>query len=129
MAKISETDNNATVYDRVGGYDGMHQIATDILALHHANPILERRYGSSPKSDEELIPLVADLLSSVTGGSETYSGMTMLEAHNGMNVSPDEFVEVLDDILKALEKNGVSKPDQDTILGLNYGLKDEVVGH
>jgi len=28
--------------------------------------------------------------------------MSMLEAHRGMNVHPDEFVEVLDDILKAL---------------------------
>lgn len=85
------------------------------------------RYGHAQKSDEELARLVTELLCSVTGGSETYTGMTMLEAHRGMNVHPDEFVEVLDDILKALEMNGVSKADQDTILGLNYGLKPDVV--
>jgi hemoglobin len=121
--------DGTTIYDRVGGYDGFHQIATDILALHHANPILERRYGHSPKTDAELIPLVTELLCSVTGGSETYTGMSMLQAHTGMNVNAEEFVEVLDDILKALQKNGVSKADQDTILGLNYGLKNDVVGH
>lgn len=126
---MTEVMNHAeTIYDRVGGYAGFQRIATDILALHHANPILERRYGHSPKSDEELIKLVTELLCSVTGGSETYTGMNMTQAHTGMNVNAEEFIEVLDDILKALEMNGVSKADQDTILGLNYGLKDEVVG-
>ncbi len=117
----------STIYERVGGYDGFHRVAEDILKLHHNNPILEVRYGHAKKSDEELAKLVTELLCSVTGGSETYTGMTMLEAHKGMNVHPDEFVEVLDDILKALEMNGVSKADQDTILGLNYGLKADIV--
>jgi len=128
-ATTSKRPAGATIYERIEGYDGFKQIATDILALHHANPILERRFGHSPKSDEELIQIVTDLLSSVTGGSEKYTGMNMLEAHTGMNVSAEDFVEVLDDILNTLQKNGVSKADQDTILGLNYGLKDEIVGH
>lgn len=116
-----------TVYDRCGGYEGMLRIACSILELHHDNPILEVRYGQAKKSDDELARLVAELLSSVTGGSETYTGMTMLEAHTGMNCSEQEFLEVLDDIMKALEINGVGKPDQDTILGLNYGLKPDIV--
>lgn len=64
----------------------------------------------------------------MTGGSETYTGMNMTQAHTGMNVNAEEFLEVLDDILLALQKNDVSKADQDKILGLNYGLKNEVVG-
>lgn len=117
----------STVYERCGGYEGFHKIALTILELHHNNPILEVRYGQAKKSDEELARLVTELLCSVTGGSETYTGMNMREAHRGMNVHEDEFVNVLDDILKALEINGVSKADQDTILGLNYGLKSEIV--
>lgn len=45
-----------------------------------------------------------------------------------MNVHADEFVAVLDDILIALEQNGVTKEDRDTILGLNYGLKPDIIG-
>ena len=123
MSKSSET-----IYQRVGGREGIAKIAKDILRLHHANPILNRRYGQAKKSDEELERLLTDLLCSVTGGSETYTGMSMVETHTGMNVHPDEFVEALDDILKALEMNGVSREDRDTILGISYGLKPEVVG-
>lgn len=54
--------------------------------------------------------------------------MSMVEAHKGMNVHPDEFVEALDDILEALTINGVSRQDRDTILGISYGLKPEIVG-
>lgn len=118
-----------TIYDRVGGYEGFKKIATDILALHHANPILERRYGHSPKSDEELIKLVTELLCSVSGGPEKYTGMNMHEAHKGMNINHEEFVEVLSDIKIALEKNNVSEADQDRLMALNFGLKDEVLSH
>jgi len=123
---MSENDN--TIYARVGGREGITEIAKTILRLHHANPVLNRRYGHAKKTDAELETLLTELLCSVTGGSETYTGMSMVEAHKGMNVHPDEFVEALDDILKALNLNGVSREDQDTILGISYSLKSEIVG-
>jgi hemoglobin len=119
--------STGTIYERVGGYAGFKQIATDILALHHANPVLERRYGSSPKNDEQLIVLVTELLCSVTGGNETYTGMNMHDAHTGMNINHEEFLEVLTDISKALQKNGVSQADHDAIMNLNFGLMGEVL--
>jgi hemoglobin len=122
------SDNDNTIYARVGGREGIAKIAKTILRLHHANPVLNRRYGHAKKTDAELETLLTELLCSVTGGSETYTGMSMVETHKGMNVHPDEFVEALDDILKALDLNGVSREDQDTILGISYSLKSEIVG-
>lgn len=118
-----------TIYDRVGGYDGFTQIATDILAFHHLNPVLERRYGHSPKNDEELIKLVTELLCSVSGGPEEYTGMNMHDAHTGMNINHEEFLEVLDDIGLALDKNNVNQADKDRLMAMNYALKPEVLGH
>lgn len=126
---IENTPDGETIYDRVGGYQGFEQIATDILALHHANPVLERRYGSSPKGDEELIKLVTELLCSVSGGPEEYTGMNMHDAHTGMNINHEEFLEVLDDIGLALEKNNVSQADKDRLMAMNYALKPEVLSH
>ena len=53
----------------------------------------------------------------------------MHDAHTGMNINPEEFLEVLDDISKALHKNGVSQADHDAIMNLNFGLKGEVLAH
>ena len=47
------------------------------------------------------------------GGNETYTGMNMHDAHTGMNINHEEFLEVLTDISKALQKNGVSQADHD----------------
>lgn len=91
--------------------------------------MLERRYGSSPKNDEQLITLVTERLCAVTGGSEAYSGMNMHEAHKGMNINHEEFLEVLEDISKALKMNGLSQADHDAIMNLNFGLKNEVLAH
>jgi len=121
--------NEDTIYARVGGYEGFKKIATDILALHHANQVLQRRYGHSRKSDEELIKLVTELLCSVSGGPETYTGKNMYDAHTGMNINHEEFLEVLSDIKLALEKNHVSEVDQDRLMALNFGLKNEVLEH
>ena len=121
--------DEGTIYDRVGGYEGFKKIAEDVLALHHANPVLERRYGHSPKSDEELVRLVTELLCSVSGGPEEYTGMDMYEAHKGMNINHEEFIEVLSDIKLALEKSNLSQADQDRLLAMNFALKDEVLSH
>ncbi|WP_409436260.1 group I truncated hemoglobin [Mycobacterium sp. SMC-14] len=121
-------DNADTLYDRLGGRDGIAALSRDILRLHHANPVLNRRYSHAKRSDAELERLLTELLCSAAGGREVYTGMSMAEAHRGMNIHPDEFMEALDDILTALEENGVSRRDRDTLLGIGYALKPDIIG-
>jgi hemoglobin len=120
--------SSGTIYERVGGREGVARIAKDIMRLHAANPVLIRRYGHAKKTPEELERLLTEFLCSLAGGNEPYTGMSMTEAHKGMNIHADEFVEAIDDFIKAFEMNGVSREDQDALLGLCYGLKPEVVG-
>jgi hemoglobin len=122
------SEQGSTLFERLGGHDGIGRIAKDIMSLHAANPILIRRYGHARKSPEELERLLAEFLCSLAGGTAPYTGMSMTETHKGMNVHSDEFVEAIDDFLKAFDKNGVSREDRDAMLGLCYGLKREVVG-
>jgi hemoglobin len=65
----------------------------------------------------------------VSGGPEPYTGKNMYDAHTGMNINHEEFLEVLSDIKLALEKNHVSEADQDRLMALNFGLKNEVLEH
>ena len=120
--------SESTLYERLGGREGIGRIAKDIMLLHAANPILIRRYGHAKKSPEELERLLGEFLCSLAGGSDPYTGMSMTDTHTGMNVHNDEFVEAIDDFLKAFDKNGVSPADRDALLGLCYRLKPEVVG-
>ncbi len=122
------SQDGRTIYQRIGGRAGITRIAKDILCLHHANGILGRRYRHQTRTDTELERLLAELLCSVTCGSETYTGMSVVEMRRGLNIDPNEFSQALDDIVEALEMNGVDHDDRDSILGTSYGHGRKAVG-
>lgn len=62
-----------------------------------------------------------------SGGPETYEGMDMPTAHKGMNIGEGEYLHVVDDILKALQKNNVDAVSQNEVLGIVHSLKDQIV--
>ena len=117
----------ASLYERLGGEESIRAIVTDIVALHHANPAINARYDNAKKSDAELIKLVVELIGSGTGGPQEYTGMSMPEAHKGMNVNEAEFVAVVDDILEAMVKNGVGEREKADMLAIAYGMKNDIV--
>ena len=52
----------------------------------------------------------------------------MSGAHRGMNISAQEFLAVIDDVLNALQKHQVGQREQDEVLAILYSLKPEIVG-
>jgi len=114
-----------TLYQRLGGSDGIMRISRDILAMHLKNPIVAPRFAGIDQ--DKAVRLAHQFMCVGCGGPETYTGREMREVHKGMNISEQEFVAVLDDILAALEKNAVAPGDRDQILAMLYGLKGQIV--
>lgn len=117
----------ASLYERLGSETGIRVFVTDILKLHHQNPVIKWRYSKAEKSDAALIDLVVDLVASGTGGPQTYKGMDMRAAHKGMWCSEEEFLAVLDDIRKAMEMNHVDPQANAELMAIAYGMKAEIV--
>ncbi len=115
----------ATLYERLGKYEGINAIATDIFANHIKNPKVKTRYVNSDA--HTVIRLVTEMCCAGFGGPETYTGKDMITAHTGMNINEEEFVAVCDDVLAALDKNNVGKREKDEVLCILYSLKEEVV--
>lgn len=115
-----------SLYERLGGTDGITRIANDLVDIHVRNPTIARRYVDSD------LPAVkkaaAEFFISGTGGPDVYTGKDMVAAHRGMNISNDEFMAVLDDVIEALGKNGIPKPEQEEVLFIFFGMKGDVVG-
>jgi hemoglobin len=51
----------------------------------------------------------------------------MLDAHRTMNISHREFMAVVDDVMRALEKNGIGSREQNELLALLFSLKGQVI--
>lgn len=115
----------ASLYERLGGADNIRKIATTLFDTHAENPAIAARYVDSDRSG--VIQLVFEFLCMATGGPEEYTGRDMLTVHRGMNISEQEFMAVLDDILLALQANGVGQREQEELLLANYNLRGDIV--
>jgi len=119
------SDGDPSLYERLGGYDGISGITEDIWGNHVSNDAIKQRYADSDA--ENVKRLVREMFCAGTGGPQSYTGKDMLTAHRGMNISPEEFVSVIDDVLDAMSKNGISQREKDEVLCILYSMKPDIV--
>jgi len=118
--------SEASLYDRLGGGDGVKQIVADVWANHTSNPKVKNRYVNS--DGENVKRVVWEFFCSGIGGPQEYTGQDMLTAHTGMNINDEEFVAVCDDVLAALDKNNVGATERNEVLCILYSMKADIVG-
>ena len=116
------------LFERLGGREGIHALLEQVVANHFVNPMVCTRYEHAAKTQEQLREAAAEFFCTGLSGVPTYTGLPLAEAHAGMNVSNDEFVAVLDDVLAAMEAHGVGELEQAEALKILWGMKAEVVG-
>ena len=114
-----------SLYDRLGGEENIRKIAETLFDKHSANNTIRARYVNSDRTN--VVQLVFEFLCSATGGPQAYTGRDMLTTHKGMNISEEEFMAVLDDLLEALQANGVGQREQEELLLANYNLRGDIV--
>ncbi len=118
---------NASLYERLGGTEGITQIANDVVDLHLQNPTIATRYENAKSDVPSMKNAAATFFIAGTGGPDVYQGKDMVSAHKGMNISAAEFMAVLDDSLAALEKNGVGQREQEEVLYILYSLRSQIL--
>lgn len=114
-----------SLYERLGGTEGITQIANDVVDNHLANEMIATRFADA---DIDILKnAAATFFITGTGGPNVYQGKDMVAAHKGMNISAEEFMAVLDDSLSALEKNNVGQREQEEVLFTLYSLRSHVM--
>ena len=115
----------STLYERLGGEEGLKAIVHDVIELHLKNPAVNKRYEGKDKG--ELNRLAFEFFAMGTGGPQKYTGRSMLETHKGMNISEQEFLAVIDDILESLDMHKIAQETKTEVLGILYSMKGEIV--
>jgi hemoglobin len=115
-----------SLYERLGGGAGITAIVDDVLAAHLANPVVAPRYRNV-KDLEHTKRMARDFFCAGAGGPETYAGKDMRTAHRGMNVSGEEFLAVMDDIMTVLGRHRIDDTTQKDVLAILYRFKNEIV--
>ncbi len=115
-----------TLYQRLGGEEGIARLVDDIIAAHLANPLVKTRFEKITDM-AHIKKLSREFLTTGSGGPQTYTGQGMLAVHKGMNISEQEFLVVVDDIFVALDKNRIDEDSKKDVLAILYSLKDQII--
>lgn len=114
-----------SLYERLGGTDGITKIASDLVDVHMQNPVVSHRYADS---DLDAVKNgAATFFISGTGGPDDYKGKDMLATHKGMDISEAEFLAVIDDAMEALAKNDIDQRTMEEVLFVLYSMKGDII--
>ncbi len=119
-----------SLYERLGGPEGIRAIVHTALAAHLENPLIQKRFEPGHRDPEHWAVVAqhaVEFFSAGSGGPANYSGKSMPEAHAGMNINGEEFLAVVDDIMNALRKHDIDPDTQKDVLGILYSLKPQVM--
>lgn len=114
-----------SLYERLGGAKRIQAIANDAVEFHLVNPVIAPRFQNHDIG--KLKQLAFEFFCAGTGGPEAYTGRDMRTAHTGMNISEQEYVATMDDILKSMEKHGVGSQERNEVIAVLYSLKGEII--
>jgi len=116
----------ATLYGRLGGANGIARLVGDVMAAHLVNPILKTRFENIKDLDHAK-KMAREFFCAGADGPEPYTGKDMLAAHKGMNISEQEYLAVTDDIVGAMEKQGISEDARKDVIAILYSLKGSII--
>ena len=119
-----------TLFERLGGTKGITAIVDDAVETHMNNPAVSARFLPYKDRPEHLAIVkqhTVDFFSAGSGGSATYSGRDMTTTHKGMNISPSEYMSVVDDIFVALDKHSITEETKKDVLSILWSLKGMII--
>jgi hemoglobin len=113
------------LYDRLGGYDRIHQFTREVVRLHNQNDAIKHMFAHV--DSENLAKQVADFVASGTGGPQSYTGRAMPAAHARLELTDADFLSAGGDIVTAMQTMGYGQDEIDEIVCILVSLKDQVV--
>lgn len=114
-----------TLYQRLGGAERIAAIVEDAIDRHAVNPVLAPRFRG--RDLPRLKQLGVQFFCAGVGGPQKYEGRDMAAAHSGMNISEQELIATLDDIVEALNAHGVAPGEVNEVVGIVYSLRGQVL--
>ncbi|WP_026437707.1 group 1 truncated hemoglobin [Acidovorax sp. JHL-9] len=115
-----------TLYQRLGESAGIARLVDDVIAAHLSNPLVKTRY-ENVKDLERTKKMATEFFCAGAGGPQAYTGKDMLTVHKGMNISEQEYLAVMDDIVGAMVKHQLDDATKNEVIGILYALKGDII--
>ena len=120
--------SDKSLYERLGGYDGIVVSVDDLLPRLVNDGQLGRFWqnrGQDGVARER--QLLIDFLSNATGGPMYYTGRDMKLSHEGMRISESDWSLFTGHMAASLDNLSVGEPERGEVLGFMERLKGDIV--
>ena len=122
------SEQNRTLYERLGGYDAIAAVANDLVTRLNNDTQLGRFWAHRGEDGvERERQLLIDFLCERAGGPVYYRGREMLLAHRGMKISESDWNVFLGHAAATLAKFKVPESEQRDVVAFVQSLKKEIV--
>lgn len=133
---------NQSLYDRLGGNDGISKIVDDFLTRAMADPrvnwdrqgiksgFIDRKsmtWDANPQNVAILKQHMTEFLALATGGPSVYHGKEIQQAHAGMKITNAEFDACVGDLKATLDKFEIKNEDQKELLSIIESTRVQIV--
>ena len=120
--------NTASLYERLGGYDAICQVADELLPRLMNDGQLGR-FWENRGADwlEREKQLLVDFLTHSSGGPMYYTGRDMTTTHRGMGISEADWQLFIGHLEATLAELQVPGAETAAVVGFIQGTHDEIV--
>lgn len=141
---VPKADEKKTLYDRLGGQEGVSAIVDDFVTRVLADPTVnwERKgmkqggisihrgrsleWDANAGNVEKLKKHLAQFIAVKTGGPTTYEGAEMKAAHAGMRITNTEFDASIGSMKATLDKLQIPNDEQKELLAIIESTRTQV---
>jgi hemoglobin len=125
MIAVAPARADDTLYQDMGGQDALAKIASDTTDNFLADDRIKATFDNT--NMDRFRKLLAEQFCVVAGGPCTYTGRNMHDAHKGLHLDNADFNAVVEDLQKAMEKDGVSFATQNRFLARLAPMQHDIV--
>ena len=128
---MTTPDETPSLYERLGGVFAIAAVVDDFIDRVMSDP----RLNANPKVDEahhKVHPagfkyLVTEQVCWATGGPQTYTGRSMAESHEHLDINEVEWQAFLEDFRTTLDKFEVPAAEQAELFAIVESTKSDIV--
>jgi hemoglobin len=114
-----------SLFDELGGTQGIDRLAGAIIAEARSDPRIAELFADT--DDDYFRERLIEQLCEIADGPCTYTGLSMADAHSGMDISEREFNWFVEDLEHAMAELGLPLPVQNRLLARLARMRADVI--
>ncbi len=125
---MSGHDNQRSLYSRLGGYDAIAAVASDLLPRLMSDAQLGRFWQNRGEDGiRREKQLLIDFLCFSAGGPLYYRGRDMASSHKGMGITQSDWAAFLNHVKATLDQFSVPDRERQEVLAFIDSTKSDIV--